>query len=442
VRFIAALSLLALAATLAVAEPDRRPGELTIVESHPTGPYPTLGPALAPVTIEFFCNLGDGNKSANMHYLLAELAERHPQRLRVVYRLTNRTEAPNPGLEFGQEAFHQGRFFPFLEAYYGTRRRHPRPEEYEEVAKAAGVDFLQVQKARDSGRHDRAIADNYYYAQRRRLHRNPGLLINGEPASGRLSSIGELESLYDKAYSDALDVMARGISPEDLYEYMLARIDAEKMLPALVGGPVDHTEPGDEPPAIPRKIPMNGLIDPEFATGPESAEVTAIFLCHFQSSYCGTMARRLRDIQRSYPDELRIVFHPLFNTSFEGQQQAGLLQEAALCAREQGAFWDYYQEIFKRVRVRNVDLDYVVERAKAIELNTETFSACLHSERYTQKVSRQLKAAEKLGVHHTPSLIVGGTLYSGRLHLSEIQQVIDAELAPGILARWTSPNGR
>jgi len=44
-------------------------------------------------------------------------------------------------------------------------------------------------------------------------------------------------------------------------------------------------------------------------------------------------------------------------------------------------------------------------------------------------------AARRAGVRHTPSLVLGGRLYTGTKSFDELSSLIDRELMPGVLGR-------
>src|SRR5690606_15164879 len=188
-----ALSLLcalgaAAAAARAQPPPAPRP-QITRVVHQPPSTLPSIGPRHAPVTIEVYANLGDGSATGQVHRLLLELAERHPRRLRVVYRLVSAGEQSNPHLEVAQEAFVQGRFRTFVDEMYGTRFVSPRTSELKEIAARAGLDTRKLEQALDDGRHAPVMAANHFHRKRHRVRRVPGLLINGAYYDKRPRSI-------------------------------------------------------------------------------------------------------------------------------------------------------------------------------------------------------------------------------------------------------------
>jgi len=112
---VRALGLFALCGALAApaaaqpapAKTSKKSRQIVTVLHRPPAEVPSLGSQTAPVTIEFFANFGDGTKSAQVDRLLTQLYERHPRRLRVLYRLVGSGKQSNMHLEAAQEAFDQ-----------------------------------------------------------------------------------------------------------------------------------------------------------------------------------------------------------------------------------------------------------------------------------------------------------------------------------------------
>src|SRR5436190_15801379 len=81
------------------------------VEHRPADRNPTLGPADAPVTAELFFTPGQIDSNRAYRHLV-DLQQRHPRRLRVIFRIVERTAqvvVPIAALE----AYAQGKFAAF-----------------------------------------------------------------------------------------------------------------------------------------------------------------------------------------------------------------------------------------------------------------------------------------------------------------------------------------
>jgi protein-disulfide isomerase len=148
-------------------------------------------------------------------------------------------------------------------------------------------------------------------------------------------------------------------------------------------------------------------------------------------------------LQRSYKGELKLIVHALFSPELPRQDKAQLMHEAAGCAEEQGAFWEYYRLAFEKQRQINFDTGFAVDLASSplLDIDVDSFETCLDSGRYTAAVQDEVARVRKAGVTHVPALAVGGLLYTGRLHFDQLRALVDAELAPGLLGSGRSALG-
>jgi protein-disulfide isomerase len=420
----------ALVAAPAMAEPP--PRKIVTVVHNPPAEVPSVGSQNAAVTIEFFVNLGDG-RTASVDRLLLTLHERHPHRLRILYRLVAQGEQSNAHLEAAQEAFLQGRFRPFVDALH-DKGRVARASELVEVATAAGVDARRVQEALDDGRHADEILANHFYKKRRRIRRLPGLLINGEPYDrGQPRSIEELEALYDEAYDRSKQLLAEGVEPSRLYQRLLEEVAAAEPDPIIGPGAVDGLAPGERPPLGPPQVVS--VRPAGHARGREDAPVPLVFFCNFQTRNCASLAQTLEEIAAAYPTEVRLVFRHFYDPSDRRQSEAAVFGAAARCADAQGRFWSYYELAYRQARQGQVPTDLTEEVARALELDTAAFGKCLARRATRAAVRAERAAARKAGIRHTPSIVLGGRLYTGTKSFEELSALVDRELQPGVLGR-------
>ena len=129
-----------------------------------------------------------------------------------------------------------------------------------------------------------------------------------------------------------------------------------------------------------------------------------------------------------YPDDVRIVYRH-FPLSFHPEATPSAI--AAECAAEQGAFWEYHDELF--ANQANLGATLYTQLAKQLALNTSDFSECLSSGRTASLVSEDQASGLAAGVGGTPhSIIIGPdgsmTPISGALPYAQVQPVIASML--------------
>jgi protein-disulfide isomerase len=126
----------------------------------------------------------------------------------------------------------------------------------------------------------------------------------------------------------------------------------------------------------------------------------------------------------NYPTQIRFVYRDL---PIPGHPDALPAAEAADCAGEQGAYWDYHNALF--------DAQYGLGRSayeqygSELGLDMAAFTSCLDDQRYQAEVDADSSDAARLGLSSTPTFIINGRVLVGALPYADFKQVIDEELA-------------
>jgi protein-disulfide isomerase len=85
---------------------------------------------------------------------------------------------------------------------------------------------------------------------------------------------------------------------------------------------------------------------------------------------------------------------------------------AALCAADQGKFWEYHDILFKNQEGENVG-SFTDKRLQAfaqlLGLNMSEFNACFSADKHQNQVNAEFQEGQKAGVTGTPSVFVNGT---------------------------------
>ncbi|WP_428264185.1 DsbA family protein [Haliangium sp.] len=459
--------LLLLVATPARAEPPHPRPEITTVSHRPLDRHPTRGQRLAPVTMDFFFNPGD-RSSAQIRRHLDALQARHPRRLRVVYRVVA-AERDHALAVATMEAHAQGRFDDFLDQVLAARVPPRREHQILAVYEALGLDPIPLRAAWSDGRHDSVLERNEG-ERKRRTDKAPSLLVNGDNI-GRAASISfdKLETLYREALEEARAALAHGVPAEHLYTQLLHEHALERaaQIPREYAGAIDGLSAAEVRALapVPRLLPLApGLTGHDL--GPVDAPVQIHFFCNFLSSNCVMLKSALASVRQEFGDQIRLVFHHLFphpvavagedpeQTGSEAEPEPGraassdedrlelareliAIHRAALCADEQGRFWDFYRLAYQsplRHRRRSAD-----ERVRALltklPVAPARFQACLERPGGDDEVLARVRAARAAGVDHTPALVIGGRLHLGFKSSLELRALVEEVLTPGLLER-------
>lgn len=161
--------------------------------------------------------------------------------------------------------------------------------------------------------------------------------------------------------------------------------------------------------------------------GSQDAPVTIIEFSDYECPYCQKYHREtFRQIFATYGDQIRYVFKDLPLTSIHSN--AVPAANAAHCAHEQNAFWDYHNLLFSMQLGLNNEAYY--SYASALDLDTASFEECLNEGRFVQTVMQDTAILTAINAPlSTPTFFINGQYLAGAQPFTEFARLIDAELA-------------
>ena len=167
-----------------------------------------------------------------------------------------------------------------------------------------------------------------------------------------------------------------------------------------------------------KKVEAKGI-----ARGPADAKVTIVEFSDFECPFCSKAKLTVDKVMESYAGKVKLVFrhYPL-----PMHPNAPKASEAALCAGDQGKFWEMHDKLFENQRALGVDA--LKGYAKAVGVDEAKFTACLDSGEKAASVAEDVKAATEAGVNSTPTFFINGRELSGAQPEEEFKRVIDEEL--------------
>jgi protein-disulfide isomerase len=101
--------------------------------------------------------------------------------------------------------------------------------------------------------------------------------------------------------------------------------------------------------------------------------------------------------------------------------------QAAVCAEEQGAFWEYHDLLFEGA-LGLTEEGYQAYASEA-ELDLNRFGDCMASNESAQVVQDDLERGLNYGVTGTPAFFINGRVVFGAQPVESFQRIIDAALA-------------
>jgi len=181
------------------------------------------------------------------------------------------------------------------------------------------------------------------------------------------------------------------------------------------------TNPGDAGAVVPVTV----AIENAPTTGPASAKVTVVEFGDFECPFCGEEEPVVTQMLHDYAGRILFVFKEFPLSSIH--PYAELAAEAALAANAQGAFWPMHDALYAhQTALARSDLDAY---ASTLGLDVTAFDAALDSGSFKAAVAADVAQGTKIGVAATPTFFVNGISVVGAVPYSELQAVIDRQLA-------------
>lgn len=144
--------------------------------------------------------------------------------------------------------------------------------------------------------------------------------------------------------------------------------------------------------------------------GPEDALVEFVEFTDYECPYC----RRFHEmtypeIRRKYEGRVKWIVRNYPLTQIH--PNAALAAEAAECAFDQGAFWEYHEVLFERHdRLGRADLK---SYSRELSLDGDRFDSCLDSGEKRSAVQADLRDGYRFGVTGTPTFFINGQVVVG-----------------------------
>ena len=148
--------------------------------------------------------------------------------------------------------------------------------------------------------------------------------------------------------------------------------------------------------------------------GPADAPVVLVEFSEFECGFCARLSPVLKQVQRAFPDKVRLVFKNFPLNSHKHSRNAAL---AALAADRQGQFWAYHDRLFQNQN--QLSDAFFRQTAQELGLDLDQFEADMKNPALLNQVRRDFQAGLSAGIRGVPSAYINGK----RLKTREVEAI-------------------
>lgn len=122
----------------------------------------------------------------------------------------------------------------------------------------------------------------------------------------------------------------------------------------------------------------------------------------------------------------RLVYHDVPLEIHNYSVEAG---EGALCAGEQGKYWEYHDLLFEQDSLNEESFSDI---AMMLDLNLSQFNACLGDNSTTLRIKELQKEAGLAGIYGTPTFIIGDEVLVGPQKYKTLKNLVEVWFEEGM----------
>ncbi len=170
----------------------------------------------------------------------------------------------------------------------------------------------------------------------------------------------------------------------------------------------------------------------EHIRGSKNADIVLVEYSDYECPFCKRFHESVKQAMDEYGDKIAWVYrhYPL-----PFHQNAQMEAEASECVAELGgndAFWKFTDQVYATTDATGTSYtkDRLVGLVKELGLDTNKFTSCLDSGKYTNKVQADLSNGSEVGINGTPGTVVIAkngqkTVIPGALPYEQVKSIID-----------------
>src|SRR5258708_6168003 len=159
------------------------------------------------------------------------------------------------------------------------------------------------------------------------------------------------------------------------------------------------------------------------------AKVTLVEFGDFQCPACGAEYPIITHLLQTYKGKINFVFR---NFPLPQHQNAQAAAESAEAAGAQGKFFEMYNMLYTNQSTWGETtnaMDYFTQYAKALRLDMNKWTSDIKSEKYKNKIQKDINDGYAVGVNATPTFFLNGVAIDGGLPYNDFKAKIDDALS-------------
>ena len=313
-----------------------------------------------------------------------------------------------------------------------ANQRQLNPDNYKKFARELGLDKAKFEKDLADPALAQMVDQDTVIANGLGVRGTPGFFVNGVNISGA-QPFENFRKVIDEQITKANDELGKGTKPADLHAKMW-RVNnpalANNAIKWLINNenppakaPPPPPPPAKEKPAEDKTVWKANVSGKEPSKGAKDALVTIVEYTDFECPFCSRVRPALKEIEKNYGEKVRLVFK---NQPLPFHKNAFKAAEAALCAHDQGKFWEMEERLFTNQSALTVP--QLSEHAKAVGLDVAKFDKCVSSGAKKALVLEDQEMADRIKANGTPAFYINGRKISGAQPYSAFKRLIDEEM--------------
>jgi len=156
--------------------------------------------------------------------------------------------------------------------------------------------------------------------------------------------------------------------------------------------------------------------------GNPDAKIVIVEFSDFRCPYCVSEFPIIREIASKYQDDILYIYRNFIS------QESLPPAHSAMCADEQGKFWQMHDRLFINA---DKTLSYADLQDLAVKsgVNLQQFNSCMENQTYLQGIIEDVEDGTNLGVSGTPTFFINGYKATGVISKEEWEEAIERLLS-------------